>query len=684
MAYLLSSNMKLTQTMSEIVANEKKGEYGDWQTNLPLAISVCEHIKAQGIRPQVIVEPTCGQGNFIIAALLTFDSIEDIYGIEIYKPYLDFLKEKLQKFGKSLDKINIHLYHENIFDFDFRQITGNVNGRVVLAIGNPPWVTNSKLSEIGSDNLPIKTNFKKVKGLEAITGKANFDIAEYISIQLIKKFSAENVYFAFLLKNSVIKNLVYEQKAGKASLSNIAQYNIDAQKEFDVSVSAALLSMRLFGGHERSCQVFDFYTKSSLYSFGWVKDKFVADVDNYVKTQTIDGISPFTWRSGLKHDCSKVMELSKDNDKFVNGLGEVVDIENEVIYPLIKSSDVKGEVIKQTRKYVIVTQHSTNEDTKLMKEKYPKAYQYLVEHAEYLDNRKSSIYKDRPRFCMFGIGDYTFKKYKVIISGLYKQTNFSLVSEIEGKNAVCDDTCYMLGFDDFDVARLILQILNSQAVQDFVNSICFYDAKRAINKDMLMRINLMPALKILDPKTIGLTKEEYEKATKYIVQHSNAVTAQQSIDFEAVRAEYPNGIVNHEEDADNPLLQLEEDKNVLISLVKNDNVDLFLDGTARIYYTGKKFPSTVALNKLYYFMPYIKRRGIRDIYIIKIARVGSKHEVHPEADENDLRLVFEIEKIGRLFDKYKPVRLNIWDTFTDTTIKKITGITRKEMRIAVG
>ena len=141
--------MNQTQTMSEIVANEKKGEYGDWQTNLPLAISVCEQIKAQGIRPQVIIEPTCGQGNFIIAALLTFDTIEDVYGIEIYKPYLNVLEEKLQKLGKSLDNINFHLYHENIFDFDFRQIAEHTNGRIVLAIGNPPWVTNSKLSEIG-------------------------------------------------------------------------------------------------------------------------------------------------------------------------------------------------------------------------------------------------------------------------------------------------------------------------------------------------------------------------------------------------------------------------------------------------------------------------------------------------------------------------------------------------------
>ena len=536
--------------MSELVTNVKKGEYGDWQTNMPLAISVCEQLKAQGINPQVIVEPTCGQGNFIIAALLTFDSVEDVYGIEIYKPYLDILEEKLQKFGKSLDSVKIHLYHENIFDFDFRIITEQIKGRVVLAIGNPPWVTNSKLSEIGSDNLPVKTNFKKVKGLEAITGKANFDIAEYICIQLIEKFSAENTYFAFLLKNSVIKNLVFEQKVGRASLSEIAQYNIDTQKEFNVSVSAALLSMRLFGGNERTCRVFDFYTKASLYYFGWVKDKFVANVDKYVKTQMIDGVSPFTWRSGLKHDCSKVMELTRKGDKYVNSLGEVVDIEDDVVFPLIKSSDVKGEIIKQTRKYVIVTQHKTNEDTKFLKEKYPKAYQYLIAHAEYLDNRKSSIYKDRPRFCMFGIGDYTFKKYKIIISGLYKQTKFSLASEIEGKTAVCDDTCYLLGFDNFSVARLMLGLLNSTYVQDFINSICFYDAKRAINKDMLMRINLMPTIHLLDGNTMGLAKEEFQEAEKYIIQHNNAVTSQQSIDFGDIRDDHPKEIVNIEGGAD--------------------------------------------------------------------------------------------------------------------------------------
>lgn len=143
------------------------------------------------------------------------------------------------------------------------------------------------------------------------------------------------------------------------------------------------------------------------------------------------------------------------------------------------------------------------------------------------------------------------------------------------------------------------------------------------------------------------------------------------VDYEELQKDYPEKIVNNSYVSVNSDLKLEEDKNVLVSLVKNDNVDLFLDGSARIYYTGKKFPSTVALNKLYYFMPYVKQKGIRDIYLITIARVGSKHEVHPDADGNDLRLVFEIEKVGQLFDDYKPIELKIWRTFTDTNLRTI-------------
>ena len=100
----------------------------------------------------------------------------------------------------------------------------------------------------------------------------------------------------------------------------------------------------------------------------------------------------------------------------------------------------------------------------------------------------------------------------------------------------------MLGFDDYNVAWLTLRLLNSQQIQNFINSICFYDAKRAINKDLLMRINLLPVINLLDKQSLGLTKDEYERAARCIIQHGKAVMAQQCIHFENITTEDPSGI----------------------------------------------------------------------------------------------------------------------------------------------
>ena len=36
--------------------------------------------------------------------------------------------------------------------------------------------------------------------------------------------------------------------------------------------------------------------------------------------------------------------------------------------------------------------------------------------------------------------------------------------------------------------------------------------------------------------------------------------------------------------------------------------------------------------------------------------------------------VFEVEFVKQLFDDYKPIELEIWHTYTDTTLEKILGI----------
>ena len=118
---------------------------------------------------------------------------------------------------------------------------------------------------------------------------------------------------------------------------------------------------------------------------------------------------------------------------------------------------------------------------------------------------------------------------------------------------------------------------------------------------------------------------------------------------------------------------LDMTKSLLIGFVKPDNSEYFLDGgQTKIYYTGKikGFPSTVALNKLYYFMPYIKGKGVKDLYLIRIARIGSKTEIYPDTNDNDPRLVFDLEYLQSLPD-YMMIKLNIFNTYRDTVLGRI-------------
>ncbi len=493
------------------VLNEpNRGEYGDFQTNRELSDKVCHLLKEGNTSPEIIIEPTCGKGNFIVSSLIAFSTIKYIYAVEIYKPYVwetkfailnHFLKNGISKLPK------IFIFHSNVFDFDFKSISNRHQNQVFLIIGNPPWVTNSKLSALGSKNLPTKSNFKKHNGLDAITGKGNFDIGEFISIKLLSLFSKQNGSFAFLVKNSVAKNILLEQNKTRFNISSLKQFDIDAKNEFGVSVNACLFYCSLNGEPQSIIKEYDFYSSELIRDYGWVDDKFVADVALYLKARDIDGKSPFVWRQGVKHDASKIMELESINDHYVNNNDDTVIIENDLVFNLLKSSDLKGDVVEASRKYTIITHRKIGQDTNYIKDQFPKTYHYLLDNIEYFNRRKSSIYKGKPLFSIFGIGDYSFKLFKVAISGMYKTTLFSLVKPVGDKSMMLDDTCYFLGFDILVEAEITRFLLNKEETQNFIRSIAFNDAKRMITKDLLMRIDLA---KIMRNTSFGELKSKIE------------------------------------------------------------------------------------------------------------------------------------------------------------------------------
>ncbi len=504
----------LKETTSEInstVEENNRAEYGDFQTNAKLADQVSLKLLAKNINPKIIVEPTCGKGNFIIASLKNFKAIQFIYGVEVYKPYIWETKFGIVNFFLENPKNNkpaIFITHSDVFDFNFNKISKEHSKAEILIIGNPPWVTNSKLGSLNSSNLPRKTNFKKMRGLDAMTGKGNFDIAESITLKLIEAFQSMKGNLLLLVKNSVIKNIIFSQNKNQYRIAFFEKECIDSKKEFNVSVEASLFYCKLNSDPGLICKEFNFYDSTNSYlKFGWLNDKFVSNIDTYVFTKHIDGESHFVWRQGLKHDCSAIMELNKVNGHYVNGLNEEIKLEDGLVYGILKSSDLKNTVINQTRKFTIVTQKKVGQETRYIKSEYPKTYKYLIEHQENFNSRKSSIYLNKPLFSIFGIGDYSFKPYKVAISGLYKTFHFTLILPQNNKAVMLDDTCYLIGFEKIEYAVYTLILLNSETTVQFLQSVTFPDAKRTFTKDVLMRISLLALTKSVKQNDLKLELE---------------------------------------------------------------------------------------------------------------------------------------------------------------------------------
>lgn len=484
-----------------IVSEPDRREYGDFQTNKTLAFQVAKYVFNKDANIEFLLEPTCGKGNFLIACLSQFKNLKKVVGVEIYKPYVWKTKFGILTYylaNPTDAKPEIYIIHGNAFEFDYSALAKSTRNLKTLVIGNPPWVTNSELGSIESKNLPVKSNFKKHNGLDAMTGKGNFDIGEYISYTMLKCFEKHDGIFSFLIKNSVVKNIIHDQKINQFRLGHIEKLNIDSKKEFNVSVNACLFLSKLNSMPELICKEYDFYTHEILTTFGWYKDKFVYSVQDYDESSIVDGKSTFVWRSGVKHDCSKVMELDQVNGHFINALGVEVNLENNLVYGLLKSSDLKGDKTNSFRKLTIITQNKIGQETSYIKTQFPKTYKYLDSHREFFNKRKSSIYKDKPSFSIFGIGKYSFSNYKIAISGLYKSTHFTLVSPKDSKPIMLDDTCYFIGFDDLKMAEIAHYLVNSELVQKFLKSIIFSDSKRSINKDTLMRIDFQKAFESVD------------------------------------------------------------------------------------------------------------------------------------------------------------------------------------------
>lgn len=341
-------------------------EYGDFQTPLDLASDVISLLNSLYGRPDRVIEPTSGLGTFLEAAHALLGRGPRYEGFEINP---DYVRESSSRLGEA----DFSISQQDFFTADWGNILKPQDGGRLLVVGNPPWVTNSALGSLDSGNSPTKNNFQGLRGLDAKTGKANFDIAEWILIKLIESLPPQGT-IAFLCKTMTARKVLRHFWKTEGGLANSSLFLVDAKAHFGVSVEACLFYCSGRRTDQRTASIFsDLSTSKKLSEFGLVDGYLVSDIESYIKHRDIDGGSAYTWRSGIKHDAAKVMEFAWDNGQYRNGLGERVAIEQEFVFPLLKSSDI-GNGRVTPRRFVLVTQRKTGDSTEPIRNSAPKTW----------------------------------------------------------------------------------------------------------------------------------------------------------------------------------------------------------------------------------------------------------------------------------------------------------------------
>jgi hypothetical protein len=413
--------------------------------------------------------------------------------LEVHPPYLQDLREDL-RYQAVAERLE--LLAEDFFACQWKPCIEALPGSL-LVLGNPPWVTSSQLGCLGSANHPGKENSRRLPGIEAITGRANFDISEWMLQRQTEWFAGRRGVLAVLVKTAVARKLLTWCWSRGMPLVAARLYQIDASHHFQASVEAGFLV--LWMGEkpgERTCSIFSSLEASGATSLLGMSEtgELIADLDLFKKTRYLElgegGEEVPRWRSGVKHDCARVFELRREGEGFQNGLGQVADVEAEVLYPLLKSSDVAHSRLTQPRRWLLLSQRTTGEDPAWMRQIYPRAWAYLCAHRAATEGRRSAVYRGRPEFSLFGIGEYTLAPWKLCISSLYKELHFVVVGPHKGQSVLVDDTVNFLPFAKEAEARRVCALLLSPPAQEFFRSRIFWGAKRPVTIRILMQISL--------------------------------------------------------------------------------------------------------------------------------------------------------------------------------------------------
>jgi len=175
-------------------------------------------------------------------------------------------------------------------------------------------------------------------------------------------------------------------------------------------------------------------------------------------------------------------------------------IEPDLVFPGVSGGDIVKFGIK-SHFYLLISQDPKKRapySENWMIQAAPLTYAYLRQFKEILLSRGSRVVKELAKktefYAMYGIGEYTFGKYRIAWKRMASKMSAVVLSSIKTdfgtKTLVSTDTTAFFAVDNKDEAHYVCAILNSEIVNDFIKS--FSSAGRGFGAPSIMNNFAIP------------------------------------------------------------------------------------------------------------------------------------------------------------------------------------------------
>ena len=404
-------------------------------------------------------------------------------------------------------------------------------GKFDFVIGNPPWVRWGYLStEYRKATLELWKNYGlfSLKGQAALLGGGEKDFSMLFVYASSDYYLVNNGKLGFLITQEVFKSKGAGEGFRKFSFGNHGNNNTYLK----IIKAHDLVSIKPFeGAANKTAAIFikkGEKTKYPVPYYLWTKKKGIGKIptdmpieevlirlnksklsakpidsefgswqtinEKQKKLVKISGHNYYKARRGASTEPYGVYwitlkDIFSDNTILVNNLfdrgkREIPSveerIESELIFPIVSGSEIERWKAVPIN-YIIMTQDPKTSEPypeTIMKMKWPRTYNYFVKFKNILLTRGSNTIRNLAErtsfYAMFGIGEYTVARYKIVWKRMANDIFASVISNFKTafgyKKIIPSDTTSLFATNNSNEAHFICAVINSYPVREFIKS----------------------------------------------------------------------------------------------------------------------------------------------------------------------------------------------------------------------